>query len=239
MAHRYFVSEIEENMVLIDGEEARHMAKVMRMQVGETVLLCDKEGWDYRAEIIAITEDEVRCTILEKVRNPAEPQKDLVVYMALPKGDKLEFIIQKCCELGVRRFVPFVSTNCVAQKSKKDDNKRVRFQKISNEAAKQCGRSIPMEIDATYTFGEMLLDLKKQEKNLLCYENATAPLEEMGLAHCQSTGLLIGSEGGFSQKEVSMIEEVGAQTISLGKRILRCETAAIVATALVGDRMKL
>ena len=96
-----------------------------------------------------------------------------------------------------------------------------------------------MEVVATCTFGEMLLDLKKQEKNLLCYEHATAPLDDLGLADCPSVGLIIGSEGGFSEREVTAIEEAGAITISLGKRILRCETAAIVATALVGDRMDL
>lgn len=239
MAHRYFISEMRENLAFVYGEEARHMAKVMRMQVGEALLLCDQEGWDYQAQITELSEEQVCCTILEKSRNPAEPMQDLVVYMALPKGDKLELIIQKCCELGVRRLVPFVSANCVAQKSKKDDNKRARFQKISNEATKQCGRSIPMEVSATCSFGEMLLDLKTQEKNLLCYEYATAPLAEMGLAQCHSVGLIIGSEGGFTEREVSTIEETGADTISLGRRILRCETAAIVATALVGDRMGL
>ena len=170
--------------------------------------------------------------VLEKTKNQAEPSKDLIVYMALPKSDKLEFIVQKACELGARKLVPFVSEFCVAQKSKKEDNKKSRLAKISAEAAKQCGRSTPMEIGDTLTLKQLMAEMGANDINLFFYEHADMPLKEANLADKQTVGVIIGSEGGFSEKECVQFAEKGAVTISLGKRILRCETAAVSAITL-------
>ncbi len=232
MAHKYFLSKIEGNIATVTGSEAVHLSRVMRIKSEDSITLSDKNGFDYKAIAQQITENEITFSVLEKYKNPAEPTKQLVVYMALPKSDKLEFIVQKCCELGAVKLVPFVSEFCVAQKSKKEANKLERLQKISNEACKQSGRSIPLEVCSTLTFKEMLADLKQQETNLFFYEHATTPLQGLDLTQPQTVGLIIGSEGGFSQKECDILTEHEVTTLSLGKRILRCETAAVTAVSL-------
>ena len=232
MAHRYFLTDINENTATVTDSEAVHLCRVMRIKSGDEVILCDNNGYDYRAVAREISEKLITFDVLEKTKNAAEPAKDLIVYMALPKSDKLEFIVQKACELGARKLVPFVSEFCVAQKSKKEDNKKARLAKISAEAAKQCGRSTPMEIGDTLTLKQLLAEMKENDINLFFYEHADMPLKEANLADKKSVGVIIGSEGGFSEKECALFAENGAVTISLGKRILRCETAAVSAITL-------
>ena len=232
MAHRYFLTDINDNIATVTDSEAVHLCRVMRIKSGDEVILCDNSGFDYRAAAKDISEKLITFDVIEKTKNEAEPTKDLVVYMALPKSDKLEFIVQKACELGARKLVPFVSEFCVAQKSKKEDSKKLRLAKISAEAAKQCGRSTPMEIGDTITFKQLLGELKQNDINLFFYEHADMPLNKVDFADKQTVGVIIGSEGGFSQKECQQLAENGAVTISLGKRILRCETAAVSAITL-------
>jgi 16S rRNA (uracil1498-N3)-methyltransferase len=232
MAHRYFLTDINENTATVTDSEAVHLCRVMRIKSGDEVILCDNNGYDYRAVAKEISEKIITFDVLEKTKNQAEPTKDLVVYMALPKSDKLEFIVQKACELGARKLVPFVSEFCVAQKSKKEDNKKARLEKISAEAAKQCGRSCPMAIGDTLTFKQLLQDMQKNDVNLFFYEHADMPLNRVDFADKNNISVIIGSEGGFSEKECAQLAENGAVTISLGKRILRCETAAVSAVTL-------
>lgn len=226
------MTDINENTATVTDSEAVHLCRVMRIKSGDEVILCDDKGYDYRAAARDISEKLITFDIIEKTKNLAEPQKDLVVYMALPKSDKLEFIVQKACELGARKLVPFVSEFCVAQKSKKEDSKKARLAKISAEAAKQCGRSTPMEIGDTLTFKQLLSEMTANDVNLFFYEHADMPLKEVNFADKQSVGVIIGSEGGFSQKECDLFADSGAVTISLGRRILRCETAAVSAITL-------
>ena len=153
--------------------------------------------------------------------------------MALPKGDKLEMIVQKACELGANRIVPFVSEFCVAQKSKKDDSKLKRLQKISNEACKQSGRSKPLIVEETLTFKQVLQDIKTQDLTLLFYEKGNKPLSTIDFTECKNIAAIVGSEGGFSQKEADLLSENNAEIICLGNRILRCETAAVTALSII------
>ena len=233
MAHRYFLTTINENIATVSGSEAAHLIKVMRIKAGDEVILTDRSGWDYTAVAKQVDRDEIVFDIISKEKNPAEPDKKLTVYMALPKSDKLEFITQKMCELGAVRLVPFVSEYCVAQKSKKDDNKISRLQKISDEACKQSGRSAPMAVEKTATFKEMLGQLESYDKVILFYEHGSEKLKEIDFSHCENVAIIIGSEGGFSQREADMMMEKGAVNIVLGARILRCETAAVSAASLV------
>ena len=233
MAHRYFLTSINENTATVSGPEAAHLVKVMRIREGDSVVLTDRNGWDYNAVAKTIDKDEITFDVVSKERNPAEPDKKLTVYMALPKSDKLEFITQKMCELGAVKLVPFVSEYCVAQKSKKDDNKQSRLQKISDEACKQSGRSAPMVVEKTATFKEILTQLPEYDKVILFYEHGSEKLREMDFSSCENVAIIIGSEGGFSQKEADMMVEKGAVNIVLGARILRCETAAVTGASLV------
>lgn len=232
MAHRYFLTTINNSTATVEGGEAVHLCRVMRIKAGDKVVLCDGEGFDYDAVATDVNEKVITFEVLSKQRNLAEPDKNLTVYMALPKSDKLEFIVQKSCELGAKRLVPFISEFCVAQKSKKEDNKKARLAKISAEAAKQCGRSVPMEIGDTLTFKQLLQDMDSNDVNLFFYEHADCPLKEVDFADKHNVSVIIGSEGGFSEKECALLAEKGAKTISLGKRILRCETAAVSAVTL-------
>ena len=232
MAHRYFLTDINQNTATVTDSEAVHLCRVMRIKSGDEVILCDTEGFDYTAVAKDVNEKIITFDILGKEKNAAEPQKNLTVYMALPKSDKLEFIVQKACELGAKQLVPFVSEFCVAQKSKKEDNKKARLEKISAEAAKQCGRSCPMAIGDTLTFKQLLQDMQKNDVNLFFYEHADMPLGKVDFAKKDNISVIIGSEGGFSEKECALLAENGAVTISLGKRILRCETAAVSAVTL-------
>ncbi len=233
MAHRYFLTTINENTATVCGPEAAHLVKVMRIKEGDSVILTDKSGWDYTAVAREIDKDEIIFDVVSKEKNPAEPTKKMTVYMALPKSDKLEFITQKMCELGAVKLVPFVSEYCVAQKSKKDDNKVSRLQKISDEACKQSGRSAPMVVEKTATFKEILAQLPDYDKVLLFYEQGSEKLSEIDFSSCENVAIIIGSEGGFSQREADLMMEKGATNIVLGARILRCETAAVTAASLV------
>ena len=232
MAHRYFLTQINDNIATVEGSEAVHLCRVMRLKPGDEVILCDNEGFDYTAIAKDVSEKVITFDVTNKTKNLAEPTKSLTVYMALPKSDKLEFIVQKSCELGAKKLVPFISEYCVAQKSKKEDNKKARLAKISAEAAKQCGRSVPMEIGDTLTFKQLVQDLKNNDVNLFFYEHADCPLKEINFADKDNVSVIIGSEGGFSEKECEILAENGVKTISLGKRILRCETAAVSAVTL-------
>ena len=232
MAHRYFLTQINNNIATVEGDEAHHLSRVMRLKAGDEVILCDKEGFDYTAVATDVNDRVITFEVKDKTRNLAEPAKNLTVYMALPKSDKLEFIVQKSCELGAKKLVPFISEYCVAQKSKKEDNKKARLAKISAEAAKQCGRSTPMEIGDTLTFKQLLQDMQPNDVNLFFYEHADCPLKDIDFADKTNVSVIIGSEGGFSEKECQQLAENGAKTISLGRRILRCETAVVSAVTL-------
>lgn len=232
MAHRYFISELCGRQAVVSGDEARHLIKVMRIKPGRQLLLTYKDGYDYTATADRIEDGQVIFTVLSKQKNPADPQKKLTVFMALPKSDKLEFITQKCCELGASVLVPFVSEYCVAQKSKKDEAKTRRLQRISDRACKQCGRSVPMQVELAGTFAQLLGRIKDYDKCLFFYENGGVSMNKTDLSACTNAAVIIGSEGGFSQKEADLITRRGAQTVSLGSRILRCETAALTACTL-------
>lgn len=232
MAHRYFLSCINGSVAAVAREEADHLIKVMRVKEGDSLILTDKSGYDYTAVIKSIKDKEIICDILDKKPNPAQPKKRLTVFMALPKSDKLEFITQKACELGAEALVPFVSSFCVAQKSKKEDSKISRLQKISDQACKQCGRSIPMQVKNTLTFKQMLEEIGGFDKVLFFYENSGERLADAQLDSRENVAVIIGSEGGFSPREALRITDKGAVSVGLGARILRCETAAVTATAL-------
>ncbi|MEG2192647.1 MAG: RsmE family RNA methyltransferase [Oscillospiraceae bacterium] len=232
MAHRYFLDKIDGDTAFILGDEAKHLARVMRIKIGETLILSDKNGHDYIAQTINVDEKQVVSRVISISDNVAEPSCRLTVYMALPKSDKLEFITQKMCELGANRLVPFVSEYCVAQKSKKEDNKKQRLQKISDEACKQSGRNRPMQVQDTLSYKQLIGEFKDYDLVLFFYENSTDKMSALDFNECKNVAIIIGSEGGFSSEEARLALENGAKIIGLGKRILRCETAAITAASL-------
>ncbi len=233
MANRYFLSSIKGEKAFINGDEAIHLIRVMRVKVGDNLILSNKDGFNYFSTVSAIENNEIICDITKKEENLADVKKRLSVFMALPKSDKLELITQKLCEIGAYELTGFESEFCTALKSKNDEKKKQRLIKISNEASKQSTRSTPMHIGDTLTFKQLVNILKNYEKVLLFYEKSDIIFSQSDFKNYDNVAIIIGSEGGFSQREVEILKDVGAESLSLGKRILRCETAAIVASSLV------
>lgn len=231
MAHRYFTSNIQGDTALLEGQEANHLARVLRAQPGQRVLLCDGKGTDYQAEILTATPAEVRLQILESRPSDSEPALAVTLYVGYPKQDKLEWIIQKGVELGAVRIVPFFCRSCVAR-PKKEEDKNQRYQRIALEAAKQSGRGLVPAVELPLSYSQLLERLAGHDAALFCYERGGRPLKEC-IAGAKDIAIVTGPEGGFFPEEAEAAREAGASWIGLGPRILRCETAPIAALAAV------
>ena len=230
---RFFVTpeELEQNMVALTGENAQH-AKVLRLKIGEEVLLCDGEGREALCRMASADEAE----ILERRESASEAAVQVSVYMAFPKADKLEHVIQKATELGAYEIVAFPSGRCISKPDDKSLKKKLeRWQKIASSAAEQSGRGRIPKVRVLSSFKEALLEAAKADKALMFYENEQAVTLKMALSegNWKTASLLTGPEGGLEEKEVEQAREAGLQVCTLGKRILRCETAPLCALSAV------
>ena len=235
---RFFVRQdrISDDFISIIGDDAHHIARSLRMAVGEKITVCNMQGTEYECEISTFKDDfEVIAKILSQKQSENEPKIFITLYQALPKGDKFDTIIQKAVECGVSKIVPFQSERCIVKiKNEAEAKKRERRQKISAEAAKHCGRSVIPEVCDSIDFKEMISTAKNNDVILFCYENeGTKPLGTIlkdlfanSDSIPQSIAIIIGSEGGFSTKEAEFAQNNGAILTGLGKRILRTETAS-------------
>ncbi len=234
---RFFTSPVEGNRAVLSGEDAAHITRSLRLRGGDKITLCDGSGFDYEGVIISVGE-EVQVEIQEKHPSDTEPSARIALYQALPKGDKMEWIIQKAVELGVYRVVPVLTSRCVSRPDGKSMSRKVeRYNKIAAEAAKQSGRGILPEVA-----GLMSLEAAAKEvcgKGIVFYEKGGARLTELVNAGDKEWSIFVGSEGGFSEEEIELLEGYGVRPATLGKRILRCETAPIcglsVMLSLLGD----
>ena len=231
---RFFIDSINEADIFLDGENARHIGRSLRMRTGEKITVCCG-GIDYDCEIRRITEDSVFLDLIEKHQCSAEPTVDVTLFQAVPKLDKLEFIIQKSTELGVSRVVPVLTRRCISRPNEKDFAKKLpRLAKIAEEAAKQSGRGKIPEISPIVSYNECLDMMKNLDKNIILYEGEGGkPFSDVAVEGIKSAGILIGSEGGFESSEVEQAVSAGAERVWLGKRILRCETAPISALSIL------
>ena len=247
---RFFIrqTQINGDKLTLVGDDAHHIARSLRMAVGDSVTVCDMQGNEYSCKINGFDEDRQIFLDVESVKAPEnEPPLKIRLFQALPKGDKLDTIIQKAVECGATEIIPFESERCVVRvKSEAEGRKTERRQKIATEAAKQCGRSVLPRVSETVGFSQMLDMIKEDELCLFCYEgDGTEPLGSVLKNHLGDKtriSVVIGSEGGFSLKEAERIQEVGAKAVGLGKRILRTETASgfvlaclVYATELYGN----
>lgn len=235
---KFFVDKkhINNEIIIIDGENAHHISRSLRMAAGEKITISDMQGFDYDCILESFTDSTVTAKITEKHPSSTESPVRIHLFQALPKGDKLDFIIQKSVECGVFEITPFESANCVVKiKTDAESKKSDRRNKIALEAAKQCGRGIIPMVNKSISFASMLDNASKFDVALFCYEgNGTLPLgnvlKELRInKDINDIALIIGSEGGFSAHEVELAEKYGLLKIGLGKRILRAETAAIMA----------
>lgn len=232
---RFFVSaEPENGLLTLCGEDAHHAGRVLRLQEGDALTLCNGAGTDYDCEIVSIRAGEVVCGVQDTHPSRGEPEQRISLFMALPKGDKMEFIVQKAVELGVFEIRPFLSAHCVSRPDK-TDKKIARWQKIADEAAKQCGRGLLPRVYPVIPVQQAVLEAAGADTALFFYENET----KTGLWDALQEGvggtvsMLIGPEGGFAPAEADAAVQAGLRSVSLGTRILRCETAPIAALAAV------
>lgn len=232
---RFFIGDVLDDTAMITGEDARHIALALRMRVGEMVTVCDSNGNDFQCRIKEIHPEQVRLHVEAVEPSKGEPKVEVTLYQAMPKADKLETIIQKAVELGVHRIVPVLSSRCISRPNKKAMQKKLaRYQKIALGAAKQCGRGRVPEVAPMIDFKSAVQQMKEDELAILFYENAQAPLKEtLSAKFNQKVSILVGSEGGFDPSEADYALEQGLLSLSLGSRILRCETAPLAAITAI------
>ena len=233
---RFFVdgSQLGGNTLMLTGEHAAHV-KVLRLRCGDHVTLCDGAGMDYPGVITEITPEAVYLDIAAPQPAGSEPAIAVSVYMAYAKGDKLEHVIQKATELGALEVIAFPSSRCVAKLDSKTLAKKLpRWQKIAAAAAEQSGRGRIPAVLACSSYQEALDRAVKAEKALFFYENEQEHTLSGALSGSFSAvSLMTGPEGGFSPEEAQQAIDAGMQCCTLGRRILRCETAPLCALSAV------
>ena len=237
---RFFVSrdDIQDNTVKIYGDDAHHISYSLRMAVGDEITVCDGEGGEYTCTLARLDGKEVEADIVCKETSKKESPVEITLYQAYPKGDKLETIIQKAVELGAVRIVPFESERCIKRpKGDKIEKQKERMNRIAAEAAKQCGRAVLPTVSAPMSFEDAIRSAKESELSIFCYEDChtqslRATLEKSGKG-VRTISLIVGCEGGFSESEAKAIEERGIVPVTLGERILRCETAPLFALSCI------
>ena len=228
-------NDISRGQVQLFGEDEKHIKTVLRAREGEELTLCDGEGMDYQCRIASL-ERGVLLDILSKEVCETEPKTKITLYQGLPKADKMELIIQKCVELGVDRIVAVSTERAIVKLDKKESKKLERWQKIAEAAAKQSGRGkIPEIGQQVLKFKEAVAEAKELDGAIIPYEKE----QETGIRQFvqgfqgESIGVFIGPEGGFAEEEIALAQENGITPITLGKRILRTETAGMTTAAIL------
>lgn len=231
---RFFISKPNSDNVYITGDDAAHICRSLRMRAGERVTLCDGQGTDYMCEIVSAEEKSVLLKIISSIPNVSEPSVRVTLYQGLPKGEKLDTVVQKGTELGIFSFVPTIMERSVSRPDQKSCEKKVaRWQKIADQAAKQCERGILPQVGSVKTFEKALEDIRSHKKIIVCYEGGGSSPFDIINKECDDIALIIGPEGGISPEEIQLLKECGAEIITLGTRILRTETAPICALSVI------
>ena len=234
---RFFVTpeEMQPDFLVLTGENAQH-AKVLRLKQGEEVLVCDGQGTECLCAVSDVSPGQISLVVKSRQESANEAAVQVSVYMAFPKADKLEHVIQKATELGAYEIVAFPSARCISKPDEKSLKKKLeRWQKIAASAAEQSGRGRIPEVLTLPSYQAALERAAKADKALLFYENEQATTLKMALSNSSYTtvSLLTGPEGGLEEMEVEKAKDAGLQVCTLGKRILRCETAPLCALSAV------
>ncbi len=234
---KFFVQpeQLEQECPMLTGENAKH-AKVLRLKCGEEVLLCDGEGRECLCKVTAVSDGQIMLAVKELRTSETEARVRVSVYMAFPKADKLEHVIQKATELGAYEIVAFPSGRCISKPDDKSLGKKLeRWQKIAASAAEQSGRGRVPQVLTLPSYKAALERAAQADKALLFYENEHATTLRMALESSpyETVSLLTGPEGGLEEREVQRAMDAGLTVCTLGKRILRCETAPLCALSAV------
>ena len=212
------------------GRDAEHV-RVLRLRPGEDMVICDGQGTDYKCRFVRADKELVEAEVIEVVKCPAEPTVKASILCGLPKGDKTDYIIQKCVETGADEIIFFHSNRCIA-KIDTPQKKLERWQRIAEEAAKQSGRGIIPQVKWAGEYAEALDIAVKKDLALFMYETGDrSPLNEIleGNKEIKTIAIITGPEGGFAPFEADLARIAGLKICSMGERILRCETAPVVA----------
>lgn len=230
---RFFTENISEETAVVSGEDVRHISSVLRMRTGDIAVLSDGRGTDLLAELVSVGAC-CEFKILERSPNLAEPSVHVRLFQAMPKSDKMDFIVQKAVECGASEIVPIFTKRCVSRPDERTLAKKIpRWQKIAAEAAKQCGRGVIPTVGEAVEFSALKTLISPENTGILFYECSQTPLRESVCEFKKNVDIVIGSEGGFEPSEAEELQGLGFACASLGKRILRCETAPIAALSVL------
>ena len=232
--HRFFVSKnlLEGGEIRLEGELAHQLSRVLRLVPGSRILLLDGEGYEAEAELFNVPKNEaVTAKVSEKRKASGEPTLKITLYQALLKGEKLDWMLQKGTEVGICSFIPVITERCISERERPE-----RWQKIVREAAEQSRRGRLPQVHETVSFQKALQQMKESTLALVAWENEQHQTLKQVLNSVEekpeSLSLLIGHEGGLSEAEVQAACAAGISCVSLGTRILRAETAGVIASAL-------
>lgn len=240
---KFFVKQeqINGDIIIIQGQDVNHIKKVLRAKIGDELQICNSQnGENFLCDIKEIENENILCKIKQEIEEKVESNIEVTIFQGLPKADKMEYIIQKSVELGVYDITPVEMKRCVVKLDEKDKNKKqVRWQKISEVAAKQCGRDIIPQINKIINTKNICELIKKYDIVLVAYENEKEKtlkeqlklikekMQKLEKDELIKIGIVIGPEGGLEERDVQDLKENGAKIITLGKRILRTETVAL------------
>lgn len=234
---KFFVDNqfIKDDKVFINGENKKHMTNVLRLKIGDNIEISSGDGFDYICQIEQITETEVVAKIIDCFGNESEPKVKITLYQGLPKAEKMELIIQKCVELGIDKIVPVNTDRCIVKLAGKEDKKIARWNKISESAAKQSRRGKIPVVEPVLNFEKAIEKVKCDDLTIIPYEKEQNNNLKTVVKNFKgkSISIFIGPEGGFSEKEIDFAIKNNVMPITLGKRILRTETAGFVTTAIL------
>ena len=237
---KFFIptQNVGEDTIYITGGDVKHIRKVLRMKEGDSLRLCASGGFDYDAVISSFEDDRIICGIKSKIKSAAEPNISVTLFQGIPKGSKMDYIIQKTTELGISKIVPCIMERCVVKINNDESarKKTERWQKIAEEAAKQSGRGAIPEVTMPVTLDDAVKAMKAMD---LCFapyecetENKLKPVL-LSVKNPETVGFIVGPEGGFDIEEIEKIRSADIAGITLGRRILRTETAGEAVLSMI------
>jgi 16S rRNA (uracil1498-N3)-methyltransferase len=233
---RFFLDVPLAAEVLIEGQDAHHIGRVLRLQVGDTIVVVAPDGQAGIAKIKSIALDHVMLTLQDVILEQKEAPISVYLAQGLPKSDKMDYIVQKAVELGVKAVYPFTADHSVVQYDQaKKNSRREKWQKVAVEAAKQCGRTVVPVVGPIQGLAEVLANIPEETVVIMLYEGQTSKGIKEVLAENRNSNylLIVGPEGGFSTKEVALCEKYRASIVTMGQRILRTETAALAGVTII------
>ena len=243
---KFFVcpENVTSDVIIIDNkDDVKHMTGVLRMKVGDEITVSDQDLWEYKAEILAMEKDSVTAKITDRQKLSSEPEIRVTLFQGVPKSGKVDDVTRKCTEMGIDTIVPVFMKRSVVKDTGSYRKKVQRFRTIAAEASKQCKRSVIPTVKDAMTFKEMLPALKAFDKVILPYEEESGRTMKDALRSLEekpkNLAVIIGPEGGFAEEEAKAIVEAGGIAVTLGKTILRTETAGPAALAMIMYELEL